>query len=65
MTYSKTGKTRYRVQPRWFTQPVLVLQIEVRRKGFEVVDSQGTTFHRDDCFWCDATVQDISEKEGQ
>lgn len=62
MTHTKTGNTRYRIQKRWFAEPLLVLQIEIHRKGYEVVDSYGTSFDRDDCFWRDATIQDISEK---
>lgn len=61
LTYTKTGAMRYRVHKPLFGAPLLVLQIEIHRKGFEVMDSYGSSFDRDDTFWRDATVEDISE----
>ena len=66
ISYQLTGKTRYRVETRWFKNPLLVVQVEVHRKGSEVTDSHGNwTLDFDDYIWRDAKLEDLKFARGQ
>ena len=66
ITYQLTGKTRYRVETRWFKKPLLVVQVEVHRKGSEVMDSYGNwSMDFDDCIWRDARFEDLKFARGE
>ena len=56
-----TGNTRYRIETRWFKEPLVVLQVEVHRKGYETLDAYGyyETRDVDECIWRDARLQDL------
>ena len=56
-----TGKTRYRIETRWFKEPLVVLQVEVHRKGYETRDAYGyyETRDVDECIWRDARLEDL------
>jgi uncharacterized protein YcaQ len=56
-----TGKTRARAISRWFRRPLLVLQIEVRTHGYEVLDAMGNGHDVDRLDWRDARVEDLEE----
>ena len=60
ITYQLTGETRYRVESRLFKDPLIVLQVQIHRKGFEVMDSYGGLSQDfDDYIWRDARLQDL------
>jgi hypothetical protein len=63
VTHTKTGAKRYRVEPRWFRTPLVVLQVEVHAEGYEVTDSYGGGMDVNHCYWRDAQVQDITEEK--
>ena len=56
-----TGNTRYRIQTRWFKEPLVVLQVEFHRKGYETLDAYGyyETRDVDEYVWRDARLQDL------
>lgn len=58
---TRTGNRRYRVLNRLFREPVLVLQLEWRRKGkrFGSYSIRGIEF--DVLVWYDATVEHLTE----
>lgn len=56
MTETLTGNTRCRIQKRLFREPLLVLQVEVRHKGYDVDRLEG---HYDYCTWRDAKATDL------
>jgi hypothetical protein len=65
ISYQLTGKTRYRVETRWFKKPLLVVQVEIHRKGSEVTDSYGNwTLDFDDYIWRDAKLEDLKFARG-
>jgi hypothetical protein len=55
-----TGKTRARPIQRLLRQPLLVLQVEEHRKGYEL-DQHGGSWDVDYCEWRDARVEDMEE----
>lgn len=60
ITRTLTGNTRCRVVARLFRDPLLVLQVEVHRKGYEVCGPYGeTTMDFDDYVWRDAKLEDL------
>jgi hypothetical protein len=60
ISYQLTGKARYRVHTRWFKPPLIVMQVEIHRKGYELTDSYGgTTQDFDDYIWRDARLEDL------
>ena len=60
ISYQLTGKARYRVHTRWFKPPLIVMQVEVHRKGHEVMDSYGGMSQDfDDYIWRDARLEDL------
>jgi len=56
-----TGNTRYRIETRWFKQPLVVLQVEIHRIGYETLDAYGyyETRDVDEYVWRDARLQDL------
>jgi hypothetical protein len=48
-----TGKTRYRIQKRFFRAPILVLQVQVTFGRFDDEHQPGP-------HWRDATVEDLA-----
>lgn len=58
-----TGRTRYRVQQRLFSKPLVVLQVEERHVGY-VPDQYGIGSDFDYCTWRDAEVGDVTVKGG-
>jgi len=66
IAYQLTGKTRYRVETRWFKKPLLVVQVELHRKGSEITDSHGNwSMEFDDYIWRDARLEDLKIARGQ
>ena len=66
ITYQLTGKTRYRMESRWFKKPLIVVQVEIHRKGWEVMDSYGgMTQDFDDHIWRDARLEDLKFCRGE
>lgn len=62
MTKTLTGKSRVRLHTRWFKNPLLVLEVEVRAKGrwFDHTE-MGNDRDVDYTYWRDARVEDIQE----
>lgn len=61
-TKTLTGRTRYRIQTRWFRKPLLVLQVEVHTEGVTYdhsnpYDYDGRPYVHD--AYRDATVEDL------
>ena len=55
-----TGNTRYRIQIRWFRSPLIVLQVQVHKKGYELTDSYpGSVIDVDEYVWRDAKLEDL------
>ena len=66
ITYQLTGKTRYRIETRWFRKPLIVVQVEVHKKGSEVMDANGgRTLDFDEHIWCDARLEDLQFVRGE
>ena len=66
ISYQLTGKIRHRIETRWFKKPLLVLQVEIHRKGSGVMDSNGgRTLDFDDYIWRDARLEDLEFERGQ
>lgn len=66
ITYKLTGKTRHRIETFWFRKPLLVLQVEIHRKGFQVMDSYGGMSQDfDDYIWRDAKLEDLKLAKGE
>jgi hypothetical protein len=64
VTHTKTGAKRHRVETRWFRKPLVVLQVEVHAKGYEVLaHPYGMGQDVDHRYWRDAQVQDITEEK--
>lgn len=61
MTYTLTGRTSYRVETRLFRKQLVVLQVEVRAKGYEY-GPYGHVTEVDQLYWQDATVEDITAR---
>ena len=59
MSETLTGNIRCRIQKRLFREPLLVLQVEVRREGY---DGGSLEDHYDYCTWRDAKTTDLSLK---
>ena len=57
-----TGRTGYRIQPRFLRSPLVVLQVEVRQHGYYMVNMGGRVESEDvdNTFYRDATVEDIT-----
>lgn len=53
-----TGQMRYRVQPRWFNDPLVVLQVEVDVDDGPT-DSNGMPMWLAGTFWRDAKPEDL------
>jgi len=55
-------RTRYRIQTRWFGEPLLVLQVyrPMRSVAIPFEDAPGTV----PWIWADAQVEDITEAQG-
>lgn len=60
---TRTGRTRHAVRTRWFREPMMVLQVEVRSKGYEC-DPQGGGRDVDYTYWRDARLEDLTVQEG-
>lgn len=58
VTETLTGRTRVRPLKRWFRAPLLIMQVEVHRKG-TIVDSRGESDAVDFTEWRDAVVEDF------
>ena len=66
ITYKLTGKSRYRIETRWFKKPLIVVQVEVHRKGSEPTDSYGNwSIEFDDYIWRDARLEDLKLAGGK
>tara|TARA_R110000868_G_scaffold198464_1_gene444754 strand:- start:121 stop:330 length:210 start_codon:yes stop_codon:yes gene_type:complete len=66
ITYQLTGKKRYRIETRWLKKPLIVVQVEIHRKGYEVMDSYGgMTQDFDDYIWRDARLEDLEFARGE
>jgi hypothetical protein len=67
VTHTKTGAKRHRVETRWFRKPLVVLQVEVHAKGFDLFTRpygmQDVGQDVDHRYWRDAQVQDITEEK--
>lgn len=61
MSETLTGNTRCRIQKRLFREPLLVLQVEVRREGYDS-DPDGCGGYYDYTAWRDARVEDLPLK---
>ena len=61
MSETLTGNTRCRSQKRLFREPLLVLQVEVRREGYDS-DPDGCAGYYDYTAWRDARVEDLPLK---
>lgn len=59
ITTKLTGNTRYRVQPRLWKTPLLVLQVELNDSGYCVDDSYGSGRNIDYTYWVDASVEHL------
>ena len=63
MSETLTGNTRCRIQKRLFREPLLVLQVEVRRKGCDPdSDSDSCAGYYDYTDWRDIKVEDLPLK---
>jgi len=65
-TVTLTGRWRHKAEKRWFRkEPVLVLQVEKRHKGFHITNNGGVVDSRpyDFKLWHDAKVEDLRELE--
>ena len=64
VTIEKTGRSRYRIHARWFTKPLLVLQIEWAETGRERWNNDGGMIECDSLpdrtYWQDAILEDIT-----
>jgi hypothetical protein len=66
ITYKLTGKSRYRIETRWFKKPLVVMQVQLHRKGSEPIDSYGNwSMEFDDYVWRDAQLEDLKLARGQ
>jgi hypothetical protein len=66
IAYQLTGKTRYRIETRCFKKPLVVVQVEVHRKGSEPTDSNGNwSWDFDDYVWRDAQMEDFKFIKGE
>ena len=61
MSETFTGNTRCRIQKRLFREPLLVLQVEVRREGYDP-DSDSCGGYYDYTVWRDTKVEDLPLK---
>ena len=61
MSETFTGNTRCRIQKRLFREPLLVLQVEVRRKGYDP-DLDSCAGYYDYTDWRDTKVEDLPLK---
>ena len=59
MSETLTGNTRCRIQKRLFREPLLVLQVEVRREGY---DPDSCADYYDYTVWRDTKVEDLPLK---
>ena len=59
MSETLTRNIRCRIQKRLFREPLLVLQVEVRREGYDPDSCAG---YYDYTAWRDAKVEDLSLK---
>ena len=59
MSETLTGNTRCRIQKRLFREPLLVLQVEVRREGYDPDSCAG---YYDYTVWRDTKVEDLPLK---
>ena len=62
ITNELTGKTRYRVQKRFLKPPLIVVQVEIRKRGTTYVLSGYSAYSKEiDYFlWKDATIEHLS-----
>ncbi len=60
LTSKLTGAVRQRPVSRLFRKPLLVLQVEVHVKGYEVEDSRGNGRDLDYTYWRDGEVEDLA-----
>ena len=60
LAYAPSGRTRHRLNVSRFGKPTLVLQVEIHCTGYEITDAYGSSVDRDDYYWRDATVEDIT-----
>jgi hypothetical protein len=61
MTKTLTGKTRFVIVYRWFRKPLVVIQVEERKRGQNFYyDPHGTDIEPYDyTYWRNATPEDI------
>jgi hypothetical protein len=62
ITSKLTGNTRYRAQIRWFRPPLIVLQVEFHRKGYEMCNQYDLDYGGRDVDvyeWRDAKLEDL------
>ena len=59
MSETLAGNTRCRIQKRLFREPLLVLQVEVRREGY---DPDSCADYYDYTVWRDTKVEDLPLK---
>ena len=59
MSETLTGNTRCRIQKRLFREPLLVLQVEVQRKGYDPDSCAGYYSYT---VWRDTKVEDLHLK---
>ena len=59
MSETLTGNTQCRIQKRFFREPLLVLQVEVRREGYDPDSCAGYYYYT---VWRDAKAEDLPLK---
>lgn len=62
VTHTLTGRKRHRIETRLFRSHLVVLQVEIRARGFVVVD-YGYVDDVDYLYWKDAAIENLTVED--